>query len=197
MHLKLIYFSYASDVSEDENNYAEQLFSMLQNDGFTVIRDKTERDYGGLISEFIKETSKGDLVIVIISDAYLRSPDCMYELYEIARQNRFEAHDFAHRILPILLEEINLDDIDIQEKYFDYWEAEKAKQGEFVQKRLQRGNLTQAQSDRFGRVQNVEQNLGNLIGWLADIYSSTLKLLGEDDFEVIKEAVKKRLGRQN
>jgi internalin A len=47
---------------------------------------------------FMKRIARGDRVIVVLSDKYLRSPFCMYELYEIWLQARGEDERFLKRI---------------------------------------------------------------------------------------------------
>jgi internalin A len=51
-----------------------------------------------LIKEFMQRIEKGKCVIVVISDRYLKSPNCMYERVQIANNGEFD-----NRIFPIVL----------------------------------------------------------------------------------------------
>lgn len=62
--------------------------------GIHVLRDKEEMRTGDLISGFMDRLAQGDRIIVLLSDKYLKSPYCMYELYRIwieasANEDRF------------------------------------------------------------------------------------------------------------
>jgi internalin A len=49
----------------------------LQQENWKVIRDKDELEYGDQISDFMKMLGQARLVIVVLSEKYLRSPYCM------------------------------------------------------------------------------------------------------------------------
>jgi internalin A len=51
-------------------------------------RDKDEMKHGDRISDFMDRIGEGDLVYVFLSDKYLKSPFCMYELHAIWRNGR-------------------------------------------------------------------------------------------------------------
>ena len=50
-------------------------------DNYEVIRDKHNLEYKGFISDFIGEIGQGKCVVVAISQKYVRSPFCMFELF--------------------------------------------------------------------------------------------------------------------
>ncbi|WP_446375806.1 toll/interleukin-1 receptor domain-containing protein [Coleofasciculus sp. E2-BRE-01] len=52
----------------------------------------------GMIKEFMQRIEKGKCLIVVISDRYLKSPNCMYELVQIVNNGEFD-----NRIFPIVL----------------------------------------------------------------------------------------------
>ena len=72
---------------------------------YQILRDKMNLNYGGLISQFMKETSeKGTSLWFLSLDKYIHSPYCMWELYEIGRNCNFDKELFSQRILPIPVE---------------------------------------------------------------------------------------------
>ena len=189
-----VYFSYARG---EQENIVDGLYTALLADdpSYQLLRDTMDIEYGGLISEFMQAMGKGELIVVFLSDAYIRSPYCMYELYEIARNCKFEKDLFSQKVLPVPLEQLKLDDPIFLEEYFSYWEDEKKTWQDFVQKRMERGNPSRAQSDRLFRVQEVERHLGDLADWLQDMNAARVKLLSDNDFAPIKEAIARRLGK--
>ena len=51
-----------------------------------IHRDKVDLENGDRISEFMNRLIGGDLIVTVLSDKYLRSPACMYELFGIYRR---------------------------------------------------------------------------------------------------------------
>lgn len=189
---KKIYFSYAwgdKEKGETREEIVNQLYDSLKEDNFEVVRDKMDLGYRGLISEFMKEIGEGDLIVVVISDKYVKSPYCMFELYEIARNCKFDKSLFARRILPIMVEFIDFSDPFILEPYFEHWEKEEQKWEEFVKKRADK--ISQDQFNRYEKVKLIHGNIGKLGDWLIDMNTLNPKLLSENNFEEIKKAIQK------
>ncbi len=143
-----------------------------------------------LISDYMKELGKGDLIMIFVSDRYARSPYCMFELYEIARNSKFEKTTFGDRVLIIPIERVRFDDPEVLEHYFDYWERQLNKWKKLMERRLDQS--TGSTYARYEKTKVIAQNLGNLVDWLTDINSSSLSLLSENDFQLVKEAIQKR-----
>lgn len=191
-----IYFSYAwgtPDTSDDQlTAVVDQLYQSLLEDGYSVQRDSENIAYGGSISDYMDKLGAGNLIVVFVSDKYVRSPYCMFELHEIARTSQWDKTAFRTRILPIPLKRIRFDDPDILDQYFDYWEDKLRKWEAFMAKRSRQ--IKEGQSKDYHRVQSIHQNFGDLASWLTDINSSNLALLSENDFEMVKKAITGRLG---
>ena len=84
---------------EDESEVLVDEFCRLgEEKGIVVQRDKDVMRIGDRISTFMQRIATGDRVIIVLSDKYLRSPFCMYELYEIWLQTRAEDQRFLNRI---------------------------------------------------------------------------------------------------
>ena len=190
-----VYFSYAWGDDQEEGESREKIVNELYNalvaDGFEVIRDKTDLGYGDLISEFMKAIGQGDLIVVFVSEKYIQSPNCMFELYEIARNNKWDKQLFSNRILPVPVESIPLHNPEILEKYFSYWEEEQQKWANFITKRI--NQVSMEQKRRHDQVKEIFQEFGNLADWLVDINGSNTKLLSKNDFALIKAAILNRL----
>ncbi|MFS2012759.1 toll/interleukin-1 receptor domain-containing protein [Azospirillum sp. CT11-132] len=66
--------------------------------GRKILRDKEVLELGDSISAFMRRIAGGDRVLVILSDKYLRSPHCLFELSEIWRTSRQEGKAFLDRV---------------------------------------------------------------------------------------------------
>jgi pterin-4a-carbinolamine dehydratase len=75
-----IYFSYAW--GDEREKIVDELCNTIKSEKkYEVVRDKENLEYKGLISDFMRGIGKGNIVVVVLSDKYLRSDYCMFELY--------------------------------------------------------------------------------------------------------------------
>ncbi|MFN9242466.1 MAG: COR domain-containing protein, partial [Cyanobacteriota bacterium] len=104
-----VFISYAwgndTPAGLERQRVVDGIVAALRNrhEGIKVRRDRDEMLPGDLISEFMKRLAAADRVIVVISAKYLRSINCMCELFTIYRNSRMAAADFQRRIIPIIL----------------------------------------------------------------------------------------------
>ena len=91
---KTIFFSYSFKDTEvvDEIDKDFQGFP-----GITIKRCVRDLGYTDSIKEFMKKVRETDFVFIVISDAFIKSPNCMYEITEL-----FQEKNFKNRILPIV-----------------------------------------------------------------------------------------------
>jgi internalin A len=66
--------------------------------GITVIRDRTTLGLGERISKFMRRVGRGNRVFVVISEKYLKSAYCMFELSELWRNCREDDEEFLSHI---------------------------------------------------------------------------------------------------
>jgi internalin A len=74
-----------------------------------VRRDRTEMGPGDLISEFMDRLAEGDFILAVISDKYLRSEYCMYELFRIYRNCADRPDRFLSKVIPLILPDAKVD----------------------------------------------------------------------------------------
>jgi hypothetical protein len=184
-----IYFSYAWQNAT--NTIVDKLYNSLKAADFNVIRDKVNLEYKGLISGFMKDIGKGNIIIVSISDKYLKSKFCMFELYEIYRNCGMSKEAFVKKIFPIREEEINLSDAEIIDHYNDYWKAQELELEAIVKDKTQ--ETTSEQFAQYEAVKRIGSEVGNLLCILADINSLNITLLSNNDFAEIKQSLRNSL----
>lgn len=77
-----LFISYAWS---DGNNYADELFEQLK-DEFEVVRDKINLSVKDGLTEFMERINKTDYAIVVLTEKYLSSLNCMYEATYLSGQ---------------------------------------------------------------------------------------------------------------
>jgi hypothetical protein len=123
-----VFVSYAwgDDSSEEARQRAqvvEGLCETAQLEGWEVVRDKNALRYGDLISAFMKILGQADVVIVVLSAKYLRSPYCMAELHALYRNARQEKKAFLDRIIPLVLGDARIGTPEERVEHAKHWEA--------------------------------------------------------------------------
>ena len=111
-----IFISYAW--GGESEAIVNSLYTTLTAKGYNVIRDKIALGYKGNIKKFMETIGRGKCVIVVISDKYLKSENCMFEMLELQKNNK--VYD---RVFPIVLSDANIYDELARLNYFSYWSA--------------------------------------------------------------------------
>ncbi|HEU4901967.1 MAG TPA: toll/interleukin-1 receptor domain-containing protein [Flavisolibacter sp.] len=111
-----IFISYAW--GGESEAIVDSLYATLTAKGYNVIRDKIALGYKGNIKKFMETIGRGKCVIVVMSDKYLKSENCMFEMLELQKNNQV-----YERIFPIVLSDANIYDELARLNYFSYWSA--------------------------------------------------------------------------
>jgi TIR domain/SIR2-like domain len=180
-----IYISYAWKGESEET--ADSIEHALKEKGISIIRDKKDLGYTGDIKGFMSTIGKGDYVIVIISDKYLRSENCMFELLEINKNG-----DFAGRIFPIVLSDANIYDDIVRIDYLNYWTKKIKDLNEKVstmEDKMGTNNII-TKLNLFG---DIRRFFDEITGTLSYMNALTPEMHKESDFSAIVDAIEKKL----
>jgi len=178
-----IFISYAWGGEREE--IVNQIDQALQARGVMIIRDKRNLGYKGSISEFMERIGQGNCIIVVISDKYLRSPNCMFELVEIAEGKQF--HD---RIFPVVLADANIYDPIKRIEYVKYWEVKRAELADAM-RTLDPANL-QGIRDDMDLYDRIRDEISGLTSTLKDMNTLTPDMHRDADFAQLYEALMQR-----
>ena len=158
----------------------------LQTRGLKITRDKRDLGYKGSIKEFMERIGQGNCVIVVVSDKYLRSPNCMYELVEIAKNK-----NFYDRVFPIVLQDADIYDPVNRVQYIKHWE-DKEKALDEAMKTVSSANL-QGMREEIDSYNEIRANIANLTFILKDMNTLTPDMHRESDFNDMYAAIEKRM----
>jgi hypothetical protein len=187
-----VYISYAWDGPQEMDCSREdivgRLCETLKREGYNIKRDKKNLSYKGLISEFMQAIGQGDCIVVVISDKYLKSPFCMYELLEIYRHLQFD-----ERICPIVLSDARLRTLADRLEYVAHWKEKLARIDKLI-KRVGVQVLSASGSlKEYEKYREITFYSDRLITHLADINSLTPEHIAADNFDMLKHAIDMRL----
>ncbi len=179
-----VFISYAWGGEREE--VVNQIDQALQKRGLKITRDKRDLGYKGSIKQFMEQIGQANCVIVVVSDKYLRSPNCMFELVEIADNKQF--HD---RIFPIVLADADIYDPVKRIGYVKHWEEKRAELAEAI-KTLDPANL-QGIRDDMDLYDRIRDKISGLASTLKDMNTLTPEMHRESDFNHLYNAIEKRM----
>ncbi|WP_414518908.1 COR domain-containing protein, partial [Nostoc sp. PCC 9305] len=181
---KEIFISYAW--GGESEKFVNKLDETLQAKGVKIIRDKRDLGYKGLIKAFMERIGRGKCAIAVISDKYLKSPNCMFELVQIAKNG-----EFGDRIFPIVLPDAQIYDAIDRLKYVEYWEN-KVQELDAALKKVSAANLDGFRED-IDLYAEIRQYLPRLANILKDMNTLTPDIHSKSDFEELLNAIAHRL----
>ena len=179
-----VFISYAW--GDERESVVNEIEKTLQQRGVKIVRDKSTLGYKGSIKEFMERIGQGNCVIVVISDKYLRSANCMFELVEIAENKEF--HD---RVFPIVLGDANIYDPIKRIEYVKYWEAKRAELARAMRK-LDPANL-QGIRDDMDQYDRIRDEISSITSILKDMNTLTPEMHRDSEFSHLYSAIAKRM----
>lgn len=147
-----------------------------------VKRDKKTLNAWGNLKDFMSSIRDQDFAVLIISDAYLKSEACMYEVIELMKEKQWDERvmyvvtDDAHKIYNIAQ----------QLEIIGYWEDEEKELNEQIQKH--NPAFVTAQAEELKKVQLISLNIGN--------FMAKVKYTNNPRMQDAIDAVIERVGRK-
>jgi len=87
--------------------------------GIYVTRDIRDLKYRSDIKQYMKRIRLADYPLIAISDTFLKSRNCMFEMLELMKEQ-----DYHNRVLPILVDESDIFSSKSKAEYLRYWNTE-------------------------------------------------------------------------
>ncbi|MFN6461484.1 MAG: toll/interleukin-1 receptor domain-containing protein [Nostoc sp. DedVER02] len=127
-----IYISYAwkdnkSELGSKREELVDKICAALISERYNLIRDRSYLTLGKSIHDFMQEIGRGNYVIVVVSDKYLRSEYCMFEAVKIMK-----CKDYEQKVFPVVLQDANVYTKEGQSDYINYWKQQKEKLKELI-----------------------------------------------------------------
>lgn len=177
-----VYVSYSRD-EEARNNTISEMQNKLQDIEFKI--DTEQVNYRDDFMSFIKTIGKADFIVVVFSQAYLKSFYCMYELTKI-----MQAGNIKQRVFPIRDDNYPLNVETNQKTIIDYWnQVAEAGEGSRPQGLTQYGLLPEIKEIQ-SQLENIFKQFQTIHAPTAEELAPTFKLLFDDSYQAIREWLK-------
>lgn len=183
--------------------WADAAFAdLIDNDfkamGYTLTRDIRGLKFKDSIKEFMESIGKHDFVISIISDNYLKSVNCMYEISEVMRLREYKEKmllvilkDADIDLLPSQSEEqtqfaVNIYSLPERVKYINYW-AEEYKRNEEIINTID-DDLHKIQPlQELKRIRSISDNVSDFLSAISDWNNTDLNKLKKSNYATFIE----------
>ena len=119
----------AIDNGPGREDIVDKIYNNLTADHkVNVFRDRNVLTIQDSITSFMNRIGQGKAVIIVVSEKYLRSEFCMYEAWEIYKNN-----NFLDRAFLVVLPDVDLTNI---EDYIVYWRTKKNELGNDIKEKF-------------------------------------------------------------
>lgn len=190
-----VFVSYAwgddTPTGQTRAKIVEDLCTTLSRQGMNVRRDRDEMRPGDLISEFMDRLTEGDRIFVVVSDKYLRSEYCMYELFRIYRNCADKPERFLQKVIPIILPDSKIDRMTDRLQRAIHWTNQ-----EKELKPLLECNLDAVGKEFFGKFKLIGEfarNTSNMLEHLVDkLQPRDFERQAQEGFKDVLEQITRR-----
>lgn len=191
---KRLFLSY----SQNDTPIADIIYEKLNEltNGLLKISRYTQVQYKNSFKAFMNSIEEHDFVLCVVSDSYLKSKNCMYEVGEIIKD-----HNFKNRLLFVVLSESDRKYYKADSavfapahiygfsenrlKYTEYWQSEY----ENLRKKIEEISnpvATRKEANSLYEIKKIlENDLGAFLEYLVDYNGSRFDDLYTNDFEEI------------
>ncbi len=179
-----VFISYAWGGESEQ--VADKVCEALSQRGYQVVRDKKDLKYKGNINELMRKIGRGKFVVVIISDKYLKSESCMYEMLEI--KDNGELYD---RIFPIVLNDAKIFEVLDRIDYKNYWD-EKV---EVLRKKIKEISDpvgTVGYVEKMSQYADIMRIIDGITAMLNEMNTQTLEMHQVNNFETLIKAIEEK-----
>lgn len=181
-----VFVSYAW--SPESSGLVDRIQAAFEHQGIRLLRDKQEIRYKDSIRDFMRRLGKGKCIVVVISEKYLKSPNCMYELVQIAKDSNLWG-----RIFPIILPDANIFKAVEQVKYVQHWENQIQELDEAL-KKVRADNLPKLQ-EKLTEMAEIRRLFDGLADTLGDMNALTPAMHEGSGFEDLLTRLREQLER--
>ena len=187
-----IYISYAWGGERCER-LTDLVESVLRKKNYNVKRDRKDIHYKDNIDEFQRRLGRSSCIVVIISDSFLKSKNCMLEMLYI------EGHeDVWKRIFPIVLDDARgIYEDQGRLSYLNYW---KEKADEFETELNKAGGVYSGMGrnvDDLDLLRNIQMLINTVSAVLTKMNALTAAQHEENNFSELIEAIEKQMAEND
>lgn len=156
-----------------------------------IMRDKKDIDYKDSFEMFEQYIGRGQCVVIVISDKYLRSEHCMHELVEVDKNREMRS-----RIFPIVLADARIYKAVDRLSYIKYWDQQIEQFNQAIKQIDMMTNLASIAAN-LEKYVLIRANFDRLIALLSDMNALTPDVHTANGFSTLIGAVEYALAEKS
>lgn len=157
----------ASPEGQERETIVDRLCAEAEGRGILILRDTSVLGLGDRITKFMRRIGRADRVFVVLSDKYLKSPNCMFELFEVWRNCRQEEAEFQGRVRVYALECAKIFTPSDRARYAIHWKQQHDALHAII-KEHGADILGEADFNKFKLMQDFAHRVGDILALVAD-----------------------------
>jgi internalin A len=165
--------------NDESKEVVDNLCEEARRRGIEILRDTNGLGLGESISRFMQRLGAGDHVFVILSEKYLKSPYCMYELLEVWRNSKMEGEVFRQRVRVYRLPDARILELTDRMEWALHWKKQFSRQDAMLREHGP-DLLGQAGFRQYRLTQEFAHHVGDMLDLIADTLQPT-------DFEQLRK----------
>jgi internalin A len=177
-----LFVSYAWGDDTPEGRKREEVVDRLcaaaQARGIRILRDRKTMGLGDSIAKFMNRLAQGQRIFVVLSDKYLKSPYCMFELLEIWRNCFQEEQRFLDRVRILALPDAKIFSISDRLKCATYWHEERLR----IESEVKAYDITRLGTRDFNTLRMM-QKFSNEVGDILEAIADKVQPRSYEEFE--------------
>jgi len=153
-----------------------------------LTRDERDAPAYSNLEKFMDTIRDHDYVILLISDAYLKSINCMYEVIQFIQER-----NYIDRTFPIVIDnEATIFDSSKHGKYIHYWQEKYKKFGDEIKALKYTG--TSYLHKELNKIDKIQSNIGEFLNKIAKLKCLPLEELENTNYKAILDKIGEPFG---
>ena len=176
-----IFLSY----SHNNSDIADKIDNFFNLKNISLTRDVRDLLPYSSLEKFMDTIRDHDYVIILISDTFLKSINCMYEVIQFIQEKKY-----IDRTFPIIIdEEVQIFNRSRHGEYIRYWQK-KYKSLEIRIKSLRTVGIISIYRE-LSKIERIQSNIGDFLDKIADLNCVSLEELESTDYKAIVDRINK------
>jgi len=179
-----IFLSY----SHENKETADRVDKFFISKGIQLTRDERDAPAYSNLEKFMDTIRDHDYVILLISDAYLKSVNCMYEVIQFIQER-----NYIDRTFPIIIDnEATIFDSSKHIKYIHFWQEKYKIFGDKIKALKYTG--TSYLHKELDKIDKIQSNIGEFLNKISKLKCLPLEELENTDYKAILDKISKTVG---
>jgi len=179
-----IFLSY----SHRNKEIADRVDKFFISKNIRLTRDVRDAPAYSSLKKFMDTIRDHDYVIMLISDAYLKSINCMYEVIQFIQER-----NYIDRTFPIVIDnEATIFDQSKHSKYIHYWQTKYKELGDEI--KILKNTGTISLHKELDKIDKIQSNIGEFLDKIAELKCFPIDELESTNYKAILDKIGKPLG---